>query len=83
MTALFRSIEGRCPHGSDLLREHMRWEEAERRWHPAARHGPPHHSPPQGDPPPACLPPDHASLPRGALLTRFTTACAAAGASAL
>lgn len=77
MTTLFHSIDGRYPHGADVLREQLRWGDAERRWHPA-----PHNSLPD-QLPPAYPPPGHASLLRGALLTRLTTACAAVGTTAM
>ncbi|MDR6773194.1 hypothetical protein [Azospirillum sp. BE72] len=76
MTALFHSIEGRCAHGADVLREQLRWTNAERRWHPAF------HGAPSDLLPPAFSPPGQASLMRGAMLTRLTMACAAAGATA-
>ncbi|MFS2011605.1 hypothetical protein ACCD06_17265 [Azospirillum sp. CT11-132] len=75
MTSPLHSIEGQCPHGADLLREQLRWTNAERRWHPL----------PQGTEagrlPPAFPPQGNAGLPRGALLTRLTMA-RAAGATA-
>ncbi|SMF89309.1 hypothetical protein SAMN02982917_6683 [Azospirillum oryzae] len=78
MTALFHSIDGRYPHGADVLREQLRWGDAERRWHPAP-HNAPSNRLPAGYPPPG-----HASLPQGALLTRLTTACTrAAGTTAM
>ncbi|WP_372400587.1 hypothetical protein ABMY26_36180 (plasmid) [Azospirillum sp. HJ39] len=72
----FRSIEGRCPHGADVLREQVRWVDAERRWHPVLPGALPDRFPP------AYPPPGHASLLRGALLTRLTIARAAAGTNA-
>lgn len=76
MTSLFHSIEGRQPHGADLLREQLRWMTAERRWHPVRQDMAPDRLPP------AYPPPGRASLLQGALLTRITTACAAACAIA-
>ncbi|KAA0571905.1 hypothetical protein [Azospirillum sp. Sh1] len=76
MTSPLHSIEGQCPHGADLLREQLRWTNAERRWHPL------HQGASDGRLlPPAFPPPGHASLLRGAVLTRLTMA-RAAGATA-
>lgn len=77
MIPLLQSIEGRYPEGADVLREQLRWTNAERRWHPAL------HSTPPDQLPPAFQPPGHASLLQGAVLTRLTMACAAAGATAI
>lgn len=76
MTTLFHSIDGRYPHGADMLREQLRWGDAERRWHPVS------HKAPSDRLPPGYPPPGHASLLQGALLTRLTTACAAVGTTA-
>ncbi|WP_448190922.1 hypothetical protein [Azospirillum sp. sgz301742] len=32
MTATFVSVAGTVPQGADVLREHLRWTDAERRW---------------------------------------------------
>ncbi len=76
MTSPLHSIEGQCPHGADLLREQLRWTNAERRWHPTL-----HATPEAGLLPPTFPPPGHAGLLRGAVLTRLTMA-RAAGATA-
>lgn len=74
MTTPLQSVVGTSPRGADLLREQLRWGAAERRWHPAA------HGIPTPDPLLPIFPPlGHASLQRGALLTRLTTARAASG----
>jgi hypothetical protein len=72
MTSLFHSIAGQRPLGADLLREQLRWTDAERRWH-SAPHGAPADRPTQEFPPPG-----NASLLRGAMLTRLTMAGATA-----
>lgn len=73
ITAPLQSIEGQHPYGADALRERVRWVDAERRWHPVTQEAPLH------SPPPAYPPPGHASLLRGAMLTRLTMACASVG----
>lgn len=72
MTSLFQSITGQRPLGADMLREQLRWTDAERRWHPAP------HAAPADRPPHDFPPPGNASLPQGALLTRLTMAGATA-----
>ncbi|CAO3355689.1 hypothetical protein [Azospirillum palustre] len=72
MTSLLHSIAGQSPLGADVLREQLRWTDAERRWHPAP-HGAPANRLPHDFPPPG-----NASLLRGAMLTRLTMAGAAA-----
>lgn len=68
MTATCVSVAGTVPQGADVLREHLRWTDAERRWRvgPAADRAPTRPSP--------MLPPARAALRGGARLRSFTEA---------
>lgn len=69
MTATFDSVAGTVPQGADVLREHLRWTDAERRWRviSAADRAPAR--------PPPISPPARAALRGGARLRSFTQAC--------
>ncbi|WP_109118366.1 hypothetical protein [Azospirillum sp. TSO22-1] len=70
MTATFVSVAGTVPQGADVLREHLRWTDAERRWRvlPAASCITTQPSP--------ISPPARAALRDGARLHSFTNVCA-------
>ena len=65
MIATFVSVAGTVPEGADLLREHLRWTDAERRWQilPTAE---------GATQPPPMSPPARAALRGGARLHSFT-----------
>ncbi|HYH38374.1 MAG TPA: hypothetical protein VD860_09160 [Azospirillum sp.] len=66
MIATFVSVAGTVPQGADVLREHLRWTDAERRWQvlPTASGATSHPSP--------VSPPARAALRGGARLHSFT-----------
>jgi len=69
MTATFVSVAGAVPQGAGVLREHLRWTDAERRWRvlSAANRATPQ--------PPPISPPARAALRGGAWPRSFTDVC--------
>lgn len=64
MDACVVDCAGTVPEGADVLRERLRWADAERRWHGASPHSP--------NRPPTLSPSGQGALRCGAQLTQFT-----------